>query len=237
MENNLLKKLNAFTVLYVEDEDGIRNNIQEILKHLFKDVYSTSNVTDANSLYIQYKPDLIITDIRMDNETGIDFIKSIRQTDLKTRVIITSAYTDLDYLLKATELYLIKYIVKPITNDNLMEALETFLKSYSDDKIYVLYDKWIFDSSKSLVYNGEFEFTLTKKETIFLKLLLSKNRVISYEELENTICPNTVLTPNAMRLFIKNLRKKLPENFLKNMQGVGYYCNSINRGGGLDKED
>jgi len=234
MENDLLNKLNAFSVLYVEDEDGIRNNIQEILKHLFKDVYSASNVVDAKNLYVQYKPDLIITDIIMNNESGIDFISNIRQTDLKTRVIIISAYTDLDYLLKATELYLVKYIVKPITNDNLMEALETFLKSYSDNKIYILYNNWFFDSSKSLVYNGEFEVILTKKETIFLKLLLSKNRIITYEELENAICPNAVLTPNAMRLFIKNLRKKLPENFLKNMQGVGYYCNSTNRGGEIE---
>ncbi|QKF58548.1 response regulator transcription factor [Aliarcobacter lanthieri] len=226
MKKNFLNKLNAFTVLYVEDEDGIRKNIEEILKHLFKEVYSASNVTDANSLYLQHKPDLIITDIRMGNETGIDFIKSIRQTDSKTRVIITSAFTDLDYLLKATELYLVKYIVKPITNDNLMEALEAFIKSYDENKIYVLDESWFFDSSKSLVSNGEFEAILTKKEVIFLKLLITKNRIITYEELENAISEDSVLTPNAMRLFIKNLRKKLPDNFLKNMQGVGYYCNN-----------
>ncbi|WP_418185022.1 response regulator transcription factor [Aliarcobacter vitoriensis] len=224
MKNNFLNKLNAFTVLYVEDEDGIRNNIEEILSHLFKEVYSASNVTDANSLYFQHKPDLIITDIRMGNETGIDFIKNIRQTDLKTRVIITSAYTDLDYLLKATELYLVKYIVKPITNEKLMDALESFVNSYDENKIYVLDESWVFDSRKSLVSNGEFEAILTKKEAIFLKLLITKNRIITYEELENAICEDTVLTPNAMRLFIKNLRKKLPDNFLKNMQGVGYYC-------------
>ncbi|RBQ29146.1 response regulator transcription factor [Aliarcobacter vitoriensis] len=224
MKNNFLNKLNAFTVLYVEDEDGIRNNIEEILSHLFKEVYSASNVTDANSLYLQHKPDLIITDIRMGNETGIDFIKNIRQTDLKTRVIITSAYTDLDYLLKATELYLVKYIVKPITNEKLMDALESFVNSYDENKIYVLDESWVFDSRKSLVSNGEFEAILTKKEAIFLKLLITKNRIITYEELENAICEDTVLTPNAMRLFIKNLRKKLPDNFLKNMQGVGYYC-------------
>ncbi|RBQ32503.1 DNA-binding response regulator [Arcobacter sp. FW59] len=224
MKNNFLNKLNAFTVLYVEDEDGIRNNIEEILSHLFKEVYSASNVTDANSLYLQHKPDLIITDIRMGNETGIDFIKNVRQTDLKTRVIITSAYTDLDYLLKATELYLVKYIVKPITNEKLMDALESFINSYDENKIYVLDESWVFDSRKSLVSNGEFEAILTKKEAIFLKLLITKNRIITYEELENAICEDTVLTPNAMRLFIKNLRKKLPDNFLKNMQGVGYYC-------------
>jgi DNA-binding response OmpR family regulator len=224
MKNNSLNKLCAFTVLYVEDEDGIRNNIEEILKHFFKEVYSAKNCSEASIKYLQFKPDLIITDIRMGNETGIDFIKKIRQSDSKTRVIITSAYTDLDYLLKATELHLVKYIVKPITNDNLMEALELFIKSFDDNKIYTLTQNWFFDYSKSIVSNGNEDFILTKKEAMFLKLLVSKNRIITYEELENSIWDDdSIMTSNAMRLFIKNLRKKLPENFLKNVQGIGYY--------------
>ena len=227
MKNNFMHKLNAFNVLYVEDEDGIRNNIEEILKHLFKEVSTAKNVSDAYKKYIQNKPDLIITDIKMGNETGLDLIKRIRQTDSKTRVIVTSAHTDLNYLLEATQLHLIKYIVKPITNDNLMEALESFIKSYDDNKIYNLNENWIFNSSKSIVSNGNEEFILTKKESIFLKLLITKNRVISYEELENAICDDdSIMTSNAMRLFVKNLRKKLPDNFLKNMQGIGYYYNT-----------
>ena len=222
-----MNKLNAFSVLYVEDEDGIRNNIEEILKHLFKEVATAKNASDAFKKYIQNKPDLIITDIKMGNETGIDLVKKIRETDSKTRVIVTSAHTDLDYLLEATQLHLVKYIVKPITNDNLMEALESFIKSYDDNKIYNLNENWVFNSSKSVVSNGAEDFILTKKEAIFLKLLITKNRVISYEELENAICDDdSILTSNAMRLFIKNLRKKLPENFLKNMQGIGYYYNT-----------
>jgi DNA-binding response OmpR family regulator len=227
MKNNFMNKLNAFSVLYAEDEDGIRNNIEEILRHLFKEVSTAKNASDAYKKYIQNKPDLIITDIKMGNETGIDFVKKIRETDSKTRVIVTSAHTDLDYLLEATQLHLIKYIVKPITNDKLMEALESFIKSFDDNKIYNLNENWVFNSSKSVVSNGTEDFILTKKETIFLKLLITKNRVISYEELENSICDDdSILTSNAMRLFIKNLRKKLPDNFLKNMQGIGYYYNT-----------
>ncbi len=226
MQKDLINKLTAFSVLYVEDEDGIRNNIEEILKHLFKEVSSTKNASEAYIKYIQNKPDLIITDIKLANETGIDLIKKIRESDSKTRIIITSAFTDLDYLLQATELHLIKYIVKPITNDKLMEALEAFVKSYDENKIYNLTKSWVFDSGKSIVSNGIEDFILTKKEVMFLKLLVVKNRIITYEELENQIWDDdSIMTSNAMRLFIKNLRKKLPENFLKNMQGVGYYYN------------
>jgi len=226
MQKNFINKLTAFSVLYVEDEEGIRSNIEEILKHLFKEVSSAKNASEAYIKYIQNKPDLIITDIKMGNETGIDLLKKIRETDSKTRIIITSAYTDLNYLLEATELHLIKYIVKPITNDKLMEALESFVKSFDENKIYNLNQNWIFDSGKSIVSNGNEDFILTKKESIFLKLLIVKNRIITYEELENHIWDDdSIMTSNAMRLFIKNLRKKLPENFLKNMQGIGYYYN------------
>jgi DNA-binding response OmpR family regulator len=159
----------------------------------------------------------------MPNETGIDLIKKIRKIDSKVRVIITSAHTDLNYMLDATELHLVKYIVKPLTDANLFEALAAFIKSYDTARVYNLCEAWLFDESKSLVQAPNEEFKLTKKENQFLKLLIQKNRIITYEEMENIIWnEDSVMTPNAMRLFIKNFRKKLPDNALKNIQGTGY---------------
>ena len=223
MKETLTNKLNAFRVLYAEDEDGIRENIEEILEHYFKETYTARNAKEAYLKYVQNKPDLIITDIQMGNENGLDLIKKIRESDSKTRIIITSAYTDLDYMLRATELHLIKYIVKPITQEKLINALEGFIKSYDDNKIYNFDEKWLFDFSKSIISNEEEVFDLTKKEALFLKQLITKDRIITYEEMENLIWDeDSVMTPNAMRLFIKNFRKKLPEKSLKNIQGTGY---------------
>ena len=224
MKNDFINKLNAFSVLYVEDEDGIRNNIEQILQHLFKETNSAKNATEAYMKYLEFNPDLIITDIKMGTETGIDLIKKIRENDKDIKIVITSAYTNLDYLLEATELNLIKYIVKPITNTKLIEAFESFLKSNTNQKIYMLKDNWYFNSQKSIISNDKEEFVLTKKEILFLELLISKKSVISYEEIFNHICDDNILmSQNAMRQFIKNLRKKLPLNYLKNIQGVGYY--------------
>ena len=223
MEDRLINKLSAFKVLYVEDEAGIRENIKEILEHYFKETYTAKNTNEAYLKYLQNKPDLIITDIQMIGETGIELIKKIRESDSKTRIIITSAYTDLEYMLQATELYLIKYIIKPITHDKLLGALEAFIKSYNENKIYNLNEKWIFDFSKSIITNTHEEFNLTKKEALFLKQLITKDRIITYEEIENLIWDEeSVMTQNAMRLFIKNFRKKLPLKSLKNIQGRGY---------------
>ncbi|MFK2823846.1 response regulator transcription factor [Arcobacter sp. YIC-80] len=224
MQDNIVNKLNAFSVLYIEDEDGIRNNIKEILEHLFKETITAKNASDGYIKYVQNKPDLIITDIKMPpGETGIDLVKKIRESDSKTRIIITSAHTDLEYMLKAAELHLVKYIIKPITQEKLMDALEAFIKTHDDNKIFTLNEKWYFDYSKSIVSNNEEVFNLTKKENMFLKLLITKNRIITYEEMENQIWDeDSVMTQNAMRLFIKNFRKKLPEKCLKNVQGTGY---------------
>ena len=108
--NNLLKKLKAFTILYVEDDRGIRENFEEILKHYFKEVFVAKNSKEAYEKYLLEKPDLLMTDIKMENESGIDLIKKIRENDKDIKIVITSAYTNLDYLLEATELNLIKYI-------------------------------------------------------------------------------------------------------------------------------
>ena len=223
MDKQLITKLSNFTLLYAEDEEGIRNNIVDILQHLFKNIYVAKNAKEAYNLYEINKPDLIITDIKMPNETGIDLIKKIRKRDSKIRVIITSAHTDLDYMLQATELHLVKYIIKPITEVKLNEALDAFIKSYESARVYNIQEGWLFDESKSQIQTPDEEFKLTKKENQFLKLLIQKSRIITYEEMENIIWnEDSVMTPNAMRLFIKNFRKKLPENSLRNVQGTGY---------------
>lgn len=224
MKDSFINKLNAFSVLYIEDEDGIRNNIKEILEHLFRETYTAKNASEGYLKYVQNRPDLIITDIRMPpGETGIDLVKKIRESDAKTRIIITSAHTDLEYMLEAAELHLVKYIVKPITQEKLMDSLEAFTKSHDSSKIYTINEEWFFDYSKSIISNKNETFNLTKKENNFLKLLITKNRIITYEEMENHIWDeDSVMTQNAMRLFIKNFRKKLPEKSLKNIQGTGY---------------
>lgn len=223
MNKPFIKKLKAYTVLYLEDEDGIRNNISEILEELFAKVSTAKNSAEAMIKYNENKPDLIISDIQLQGKTGIDFIKEIRKSDSKTRVIITSAFTDLNYMLDATELHLVKYIVKPITNDKLFEALETFVNTYESNKNFSLSDGYIYDSKNLTIKKEDEVIILTKKEAIFLGLLLNKNRLITYEELETKIWDDeSVMTPNAMRLFVKNFRKKLPKDILKNVQGMGY---------------
>ena len=223
MNKEFISKLKNFTLLYIEDEDGIRENIGTILKDMFKKVYLVANTQDAYSIFLSEKLDLIISDIRLKRDNGIDLIKRIRKDNTKIRIIITSAHTDLSYMLDATELNLVKYIVKPINQTKLNQALEAFLNTYKDNVIYKLANNYLFDEGKSQIINQKEVYKLTKKEHIFLKLLIKKNRIISYEEIQSLIWnENNVMSQNALRVFIKNFRKKLPKNSLNNIQGLGY---------------
>jgi DNA-binding response OmpR family regulator len=121
---------------------------------------------------------------------------------------------------------LVKYIVKPITEEKLSLALKAFINSFENSTVFNLIPSWIYDESKALVKGPQEEFILTKKENMFLKMLIIKGRIITYEEIENILWEDTsVMTQNALRLFIKNLRKKLPKDILKNIQGSGYRLN------------
>jgi len=222
MDEKLLKKLSHYKVLYAEDDLGVRKNVNELLSLLFKEVYLASDGQEALELFKEHSPDLIITDIKMPRLSGIELVKKIRETDEMVHIIMITAYTEVDFMLQAIELSLLRYIVKPITEPKLFEALEKFLQSKEKNYFKELAPSWYYDNlQKAIIHEGEL-FELTKKEAKLIEMLLHKDSIITYEEIEERLWEHEYMSLNALRLMIKNLRKKLPEGVLKNIQGIGY---------------
>ena len=90
--SDITEQLKNYTVLCVEDEDGIRKRLVNTLKYYFADVYEASNGEEGYELYYEYKPSIIISDIEMPKKNGIELISEIRKNDLNTIIIMLTAY-------------------------------------------------------------------------------------------------------------------------------------------------
>ena len=212
-------------ILYVEDDEIARENGIEYLENFFEQIYEASDAIIALQLYEKHKPDIIITDIQMPKLNGLEFVKRIRQKDKDTQIIIITAFCDKDYLLKAIELGLVKYLVKPVKEKEFEEALFLCVNSLQEDvtNIVKLDINSYFDSfNKNLVIDDEI-IKLRTKELIFLELLIkNKNRYVSYEEIENYVWSDSVMTKDALKTLVKNLKSKIPKDLILNLTNSGY---------------
>ncbi|KAB7886094.1 response regulator [Poseidonibacter ostreae] len=220
-----MEKFKNYTILYVEDDEGVRTINSRFLNRMFKKLYEAKDGEEGLALYKKYHPDIILTDIRMPKMDGITLSKNIRKTDKDTKIIISTAFSDKDYLLEAIELRLEKYIIKPLTSRNLIPAL---LKAVEDleknkDEKVVLSKDFYYSNTTSLFYKDEKVLELNKKELLFLKLLvLNKDKVVSYQEIEQYVWEDEYMSLNSLRTTIGFLRKKIPFNCIKNISNMGY---------------
>lgn len=222
MDDNLLEQLKNYSVLCVEDEDGIRKRVVNTLRYYFDDVLEASNGEDGYDLYCEYKPDIILSDIEMPAKNGIEMVKKIRERDLKTTIIMVTAYSNEEYLLDLINLNISHYILKPVNSENLLNGI---IKGLGDKltKRVVFSHNCFFDVKKhELMYNNDV-INLRKRDKEFL-LLLHKNKeqVLSYEQIDEYIWKDRTMSMSALKTFIKELRQKLPLELIQNVPQVGY---------------
>lgn len=225
MNEDFLEKLKTLTILYAEDEEGIRKNISDSLTYYVKDVLEASNGREAYNIYKEKKPDIILSDIHMPVMDGIEFVKKIRAEDRKTPVVMITAHTDRKYLLEAVELHMEKYIVKPIEFDELFGILEKCINILEINNITTLKvdNNYSYDYDRKELFYKDEVIILNKKEMNFLELLIrNQNRVVTYEELQEYVWCDDVMTDSALRSLVRNLRKKIPTDMIFNLSGIGY---------------
>ncbi|RXK12205.1 DNA-binding response regulator [Halarcobacter mediterraneus] len=215
-------KFNTYTVLVVEDDLIIKEKVVTILEFFFKEVYQSDNGIDAYEIFLEEKPDLIISDIEMENDNGIELIKKVRKINLDIPIIVLSAYSKEEYLLKLINLKIAHYILKPATNKKLFEAISIAL--LKEQKVLLkLCENMYLDTERNLIKYKNEEISLRKKEKYFLELLYkNKDKITNYELIQEYIWTDKYMTQNALKTFIKELRKKLPVQIIENVIQEGY---------------
>ena len=217
--------LKNFTILYVEDEEPVRKSAVEYLSRVAKEVLEAKDGKEAIGMWKEHKPDIIITDINMPKLNGLDMASYIRVHDKDVQIIIATAHSDTDYLLKAVELQLVKYIIKPITKDKLVAALQKSIEFIEDKSKFNLFlsPSCKYNAYEKVIYKDNKEIKLTKNELLFLDLLAHHyTRVVKYEEIENAIWAYEGMSQDAIRSLVRGIRKKVPQNAIENISGIGY---------------
>ncbi len=218
-------KLKNFKVLFVEDEDKIRQHIVNSLGYLVEEVKEASNGLDALDVLKNYSPDIIITDLEMPLMNGIEFIKNIRENDKKVCIIVLTAHTNSEYLLELIDMHIEHFIIKPMNFEKLLDVLQKCEKTILEQKSFghILPLDYSYDEDKKILRYKNETIKLTKKEILFLELLFNNSfRIVSYDEIENYVWDESVMTENSVRSLVKNLRRKLPLNLIENLSGIGY---------------
>ncbi|MBP7770122.1 MAG: response regulator [Aliarcobacter sp.] len=225
--SDITEQLKNYTILCVEDEDGIRKRLVNTLKYYFAKVYEASNAEDAYELYYEHKPSIIISDIEMPKKNGIELIRDIRKNDLTTIVVMLTAYSSEEYLLSLINLNINHYILKPVTSENLLNGIIKAFGNKLENKINFSDEIYFNMKERELYYQNEI-VVLRKREKDFLLLLYeNKNRILSYSLIEEYIWKDKSMSMSALKTFIKELRQKLPIDLIINIPQEGYKIKSF----------
>jgi YesN/AraC family two-component response regulator len=110
----LKEKTKSVTLLYVEDNEQLKDIKLEMFNDIFQKVVYAKDGYEALVKYQEERFDLIITDINMPGMNGLDMIEKIQKINPSQEVIVLSAYAEVEYLSKLSKLNIACFLTKPV---------------------------------------------------------------------------------------------------------------------------
>lgn len=211
-------------LLIVEDEDKLREGLSTALSPFFLKVINAKNGDEGLKKFKKYKPNIVITDILMPIVDGLDMAQSIKEISKDTPIIVLSAYSERERLLRAIDIGIDKYLIKPIDIEELLLIFK-FIKNekIGTNGLIIINERYRFDKIKRVLIKDEQEIALTKKELAFISLLIKQiGALVLHEDIKRHIWTNEKVSDTATRTFIKRVRDKIGDDFIKNVPGLGY---------------
>lgn len=120
-------------VLIVDDEPYMVEYLKKLVDwegYGFDKVYTASGGSVARDMLDKYKPQLLITDIRMPKISGLDLCKHIYENQYQTKIIILSGYGEFEYAKQAITYGAAEYLLKPILKDEFTQSLENLIERH-----------------------------------------------------------------------------------------------------------
>ncbi|RUM70031.1 MAG: hypothetical protein DSZ07_03420 [Sulfurovum sp.] len=221
-----MKALKNLNILYVEDEERIIEKYAYFLKELCHTLYIARDGEEAYKLYKEKKIHLVVMDFLIPKMNGMSLAKAIRAEDENIALIALTAHSDREILLDIVSLSFSAYLIKPVGRVDLMNALLKVAKKVEGVRNITLAYDCVWDNKSKTLFCSDESIILTKRELKLFELLVTKagipcneDEIFFYvwgDEIDRTI------TNSSIRTLVKNLRKKIPKDLIKNQYGVGY---------------
>ena len=142
-------------ILYAEDDLELQEETKIFFEILFSSVTIANDGLQALEKYKKESFDIVISDIRMPSMDGIELATKIREINHEQCIIIISAYSSSDYLLKFINLNIRQFIQKPIDVDNMLATLYYTSKSIVNEKMVEEYRASLEESNKELTLKNK----------------------------------------------------------------------------------
>jgi len=223
-------------LLLVDDEEDIRTLLEYNLSKIKLNIESAKDSFEALIKFERFQPDIVILDIMMAGQDGIEICKEIRAKNTSCFILMLSASAD-DYTkIKAYEAGCDDFVAKP-TNIHLLtkkiEAIQSRLKK-KDSTIAVSkpsekehsrieINNILIDLESYTVFVDNVMYELPKKQFELLVILAKKpDKVHTREKIYDLIWGDTIVSERTIDVHVTRIRNKLNISCIKSVKGVGY---------------
>lgn len=150
--------MNNLTLLCIEDDNEVLEDIIYLLKKYFINIYSATNCEDALIVYNEKKPDIILLDINIPKINGLKIASMIRESDEEIPVVFLLANREREKLLKVINKQVGSYIIKPFKIEELKETIFRIIKKIdiNTNNLELLSDLFWDKNADELSYNDDF---------------------------------------------------------------------------------
>ena len=210
-------------ILFLEDEPAIREVLAEYMKIQGYEVTCAGDGAVALEILEKEPFDMAVLDIMVPKVSGLDVLSWIHDHRPDTAVIMLTALEDEKTQVQAFNYYADDYVIKPVSPIILLKRMETILRRVRRGELKEERGLVIHGEAYQAFYDGV-SLELTLSEFLLLQVLAAQpKRVFTREQLILRIFnEDYVGNDRIIDAHVKNLRKKLPKNFIKTVIGVGY---------------
>lgn len=183
--------LSQINLLYVEDDNEIRPALQRVLERKVKNLYVAENGQEGYDKFLEFSPDIILTDIKMPIMDGIEMSRKIKEINPNIPIIMASAHSESALLLECIDIGIDDYLLKPIQRNKLLDMLLSNIKVILFNKQKDKYQKLlqtVIDLQASIIFSYDESKKTLFTNKLFLDFFNKSNTddgKLLYEELKN----------------------------------------------------